>query len=388
MMPRHIFLLDMDGVLLTPGGYHGAVEDTVAFMGSMLGFERVHLSQDDIYALEAAGITNEWDTAAICLALLADTLWSHDPDLAISPAQIARPHAAHGLTPPDFQAFFERLAAPARRSEPGLERAFKLLPARAQRFFREAYVVQGLSQRLQQEHVLGSQAFQETYGLPPALELESYLLIRDRSNVRADARKDLRAWNAHPANQALIFTNRPGGLDGLPGQADYSTGQRVPLTPEAELGARCVGLSDLPIMGSGGIMWLEARRGTTLSTFNKPHPIHALAALAHAAGAAPQVALRRAARLALDQDPDPDWRELELAAVWVLEDSSGGLRSLKTAAELLAQHGIHIAVELIGVAGDEKKTTALTREGAQVFTQFEAALAHAMAGSNDLRAAD
>ena len=156
---KNILLLDMDGVLLTPGGYHRAVEDAVAQMGNLLGFNAVHLNQDDIHALEAAGITNEWDTAAICLALLAGQLWTQEPEANVDTDRLLSPIEPHGITPPDFKIFFERMADPARRAVPGLPRAFDLLSDRQQQFFDEAYVIDGLSQRLQQEYVLGSQAF-------------------------------------------------------------------------------------------------------------------------------------------------------------------------------------------------------------------------------------
>ena len=210
--------------------------------------------------------------------------------------------------------------------------------------------------------------------MPAHLQVESYLLTKDRSNVDPALRNLLLDWRAQPENEAVIFTNRPGGLNGLPEQATFSNGQTVVFTPEAELGGRCVDLRKLDIMGSGGIMWLEAQQGEALSTFNKPHPIHALAALALAAGRTPQRALRQAAALALDNLGTAEWTAFHQVRVWVFEDSAGGLTSLKVAGELLQQVGVNLDVNLVGVAENHRKSRALAEAGGIVYAEFDTAL--------------
>ncbi|RMD92033.1 MAG: hypothetical protein D6814_17515, partial [Calditrichaeota bacterium] len=77
----NIFLFDMDGVLLTPVGYHKALKQTVERVGQMLGFAGVELTTEEIAAFEAAGVTSEWDTAAICSALLLGEAIRQQPNV-------------------------------------------------------------------------------------------------------------------------------------------------------------------------------------------------------------------------------------------------------------------------------------------------------------------
>ncbi len=364
-----IILLDMDGVLLTPGGYHRAVQDAVARMGRMLGFRSLRLSADALHALEACGVTNEWDTAAICLALMAEQLWSHNPQIEISTERITAPIAEHDLAPPDLEAFIEQMSAGPHLNKPPLARAAGLLPARTHPLLASAHSAASLSHRLQQEHVLGSREFARSYRLRPMLDLPSYLATYDRSNLSKESREQLISWRSRPGNAAIIFTNRPSRPpDGLFG------------TPEAELGRQVVGLEQLPLMATGDILWLERQHNQPSSTYNKPHPIHALAALARGTGETALHALQRAAGL-FQGHWHPFWEQFDQARVSVLEDAAGGINSLQAAAARLASGGVSLELDLIGVARQRRKQEALRRAGAVVFADLGAALQAALAGS-------
>jgi len=357
-----ILLFDMDGVLLTPGGYHRALQDTVARLGSALGFSNARLTLEDIHALEACGVTNEWASAAMCLALLALRLWERFPGVEVGPSRLAQPVEAHGLPPPDFAAFIRQMAAAQRAIPEPLARARSLLPVEAHPLIDAAYSVEALSHRVQQEHVLGSRTFARTYRLPAVWDVPSYLLAYDRSNLSPALHMRLAEWLARPEQRAVVFTNRPSTApDG------------VFCTPEAELGARLVGVEGIPLVGGGGVMWLAAQRGVPQGTFHKPHPVHALAALGRALGDSLTEAFVRAAELALERRGQAGWARLEGAQVWVFEDSTGGLESLKAAQRLLAARGISMQVHLIGVSDSPPKRAALEQAGARVYDTLEEA---------------
>lgn len=357
-----VLLFDMDGVLLTPGGYHRALQDTVAFLGRCLGFADSSLSQEQIHLLEAAGITNEWDTAAICLAVLVDELWGRAPEQAVGPELLAAPLPVNGVPAPGFDAVIARLVDGTHSSLDPIRRAQTVLPERVHGIVSKAYSLDGLSQRVQQENVLGSEAFERVYGLAGVRSVESYLLAHDRGNLTAPDRARLVRW-LDSGGAAAIFTNRPTiSPDGRLG------------TPEGELGARLVGLEDLPLAGSGGIVWLEDREGLPAGTYNKPHPLHALAALRMAMGEAQELAYSLAARMAGGEWERSDWEELDGTAVWVFEDSTAGISSLRIAKEILAGQGVSISMQAIGVTESDVKRGALEAAGATVYQTLSAAL--------------
>ena len=99
-------LFDMDDVLLMPGAYHRALQQTVRLVAAALGYGELNLSQGDIQAFEAAGVYSEWDTSAICAALMLENAWTFDPAIQLpgtgsvtDRARQASSHPATGLQP-------------------------------------------------------------------------------------------------------------------------------------------------------------------------------------------------------------------------------------------------------------------------------------------------
>jgi hypothetical protein len=392
-----ILLFDMDGVLLEARGYHIALQETVARLASLLGFANVKLTAADIAAFEAAGITSEWDEAAICTALLLARAWQVDPGWRL-PAEVDDPPAPALLVRgPDFQAFVAemeraaRIGSQAGSGAPPLARAAQLLcedgslpPEQAERlrsFLAAARTIEAsLPMRIFQELALGSRVFQETYGLPARLQVESYLVRYDRANLAPAEAAALRGWlAAEPDRRAAIFTARPslapGGLV-FPG--------------EAEIGARLVGLGGTPIIGLGGTTWLEGQTGQAAETCLKPAPVHALAALRLAlafsststgqagdAQAGQAEALAGAAAFAQQPQPGEAWERLDGAEVCVFEDTRGGMLSALGAQRLLAGAGLRLHLRLFGIGKQPLKVKSLQAVGATVYPDLASALRQA-----------
>ncbi len=353
----------MDGVLLTPGGYHRAVQDTVAYLGRRLGFAQVDFTIAHIHGFEAAGITNEWDTAAVCLAVMARAALAADPLFSIGLALEREMEAPNGLPQPDFQTVIDRLAGETERTMPAMERIRQVVPVDLRWIVEAAYDITGFSKPVQQEYVLGSEKFSRIYGLTPVLNVPSYLLAYDRSNLTDDLRKRLMDWTVLEGKGAAIFTNRPSI------EPDPRLG-----TPEAELGAQVVGLTALPLAATGGIVWLEERYGRPENTFNKPHPVHALAAIRCAMGEPVLGAFKAAGKLVEERVFDEKWPSLNGGRVWVFEDAAGGLDSLRIAKAMLGEIGIEFEARLIGISNSDTKQRALAMAGGQVFTNLTDAL--------------
>lgn len=369
-----ILLFDMDGVLLHPRGYHLALVETVRLIGRALGFRHPRLTQEMIDTFEANGITSEWESAAICTALMLKAAWGPFPDLRL-PEEPPLPNTPrHDMPMPDPRDF---LAALDRSRGEGLsiESVQQLMlsgwegSAPQKRIIRSmlegAHRMRGsLTHRIFQELALGERAFRQAYGREPFFHCEGMLFSEDRPSLMDAQRDRLRAWIGAPGHRAAVFTNRPS--EAPRGFFD---------TPEAEIGLHVVGLEELPVIGHGGLSWLGDRLGLSYGSLLKPSPVHILAALQRALGAPLETALLRAAELAMESKGETAWRPLEGAEVSVFEDAAKGIRSAQDAAARLVELGVRVSLQAYGVTTSPPKARALEGVGGHVFPTLQAALA-------------
>lgn len=370
MTGKTILLFDMDGVLIESHGYHRALQQTIAWMGDALGYRQVQLSDDDIALIESFGISSEWESAAICSALLLADARSHDHDIDL-PERLPAPRAAHGRQAPPLRRFFEQLGplSDSRSALAEIENSLPSLDGYAsdadlmREFLQSARSPDSVTHRTIQALVLGPDAYRETYGTAPDLEAESYLATHDRATLDPARQAELRAWLAEDGHAAAVFTNRPSAPP-----ADHLD------PPEAQIGAELVGLAQLPIVGSGDLGWLALREDQPLYHFLKPSPVHALAALQRALGAGQEQALLQALRRARQQDDAEAWQPLAGSQVWAFEDSAKGLDSVQAAAENLAELGLPLELNLIGVSPHPDKRRELAKVAGQVHADLDRAL--------------
>lgn len=368
----------MDGVLVEPRAYHLALQKTVSLVGKAVGFSDLELKPADIAAFEAAEVSSEWDTAAICAALTLIKAWSVDKHKKLAYSMREIPPQTLELAPPDFHTFAALLGRPEIKGMRPLARAVRLLLeketslTRAQQgelinIFSKARQINGsLTHRLFQEMILGSRVFDEVYGLSPQLDCESFLLAYDRPALSEEECNKLKDWSRDKGHRIVIFTSRPSRAP-----------QGAASTPEAEMGAQLVGLEQTPIAGLGGLLWLSQWLDADVETFLKPDPVHALLALGLAMGREWNQCLENAAAFSIEGGSKLFWERLEGAEVLVFEDTPGGLSSASSAQKLLAEAGVRIKTRFFGIATDERKDRALKAHGAEVFSTLSAALREA-----------
>lgn len=369
-----ILLFDLDGILLEPRAYHQALRDTVGLVGNALGYRAAVLTQEDVELFESVGVTSEWDSSAICSALLLRRIWAIFPERELPSAPPLPQTPMHELPMPQFRNFFRSLesslaadTSPVVAAERSLFNdgfAYSELQATAlQSVLRKAHQPHGsLTHRLFQELILGSDVFQDTYDLEPNLDTAGYLVSLDRPMLVHDLRERLLAWLRQPNHRAAVFTNRPS-----------QPSLRAQGAPEAEMGLAAVDLAELPLVARGGLAWLAEERGLPADTLLKPSAVHALTALLHAAGHPLEAALQAAAALALDRVRDPVWEDLSGAETYAFEDSAAGLRSVRSAQACLARIGIVVLPILIGVTQSPHKKRSLAKAGGDVFPDMERA---------------
>jgi hypothetical protein len=370
-------LFDMDDVLIRPGAYHRALQQTVRLVAAALGYGELNLSQADIQAFEAAGVYSEWDTSAICAALMLENAWKFDP--AIQLPGIGSINVVPGrllpIPPPDFSLFASRLKAPDLQDLRPLKRTEHLLLDNQQRYtpsqsaqirsiLHTARAADGsLTHCIFQELVLGSEVYARTYHLPAVLDVQSYLQRYDVPLLQPGSVASIHRWLERPSHAAAIYTSRPSNP--LPG---------VFSTPEAEMGASLVGLEGVPIVGLGSLLWLSQRRQAGPQAFVKPSPVHVLSALLLALGHPHLICLQEAAALALDGAAGPIWKDLQGAEIAAFDDSPAGLQSAVSAQTCLVTAGISLSMDLFGIASDRQKVGALHSLGAKTYPDLTTAL--------------
>lgn len=370
-----ILLFDLDGVLIEPRAYYLALQETIGMVGRAMGYREVVLTKEDIQVFESAGVSSEWDSAAICAAMLIRRAWTTSQNYRLPSSLPLLEPPPHDLDAPKFRNFFESIGKAAQSGTKPLLLAERQLfsdgrPLTAAQVselrncLRNARRAEySVTHRLFQELVLGSDLYGRIYGFPPHLNSAGYLTTEDRPLLPENARQELRRWLAQPGHHAVVFTKRP------------SRGPQESMNaPEAELGLKVIDLEQLPVIGTGGTAWLAARRGEEVDAFMKPSPVHALAAIRLATGSPLESALQAAATLERDGRADARWRELSSTAIHVFEDSVEGLLSAQSAQRSLQRAGVEVEVALIGISDRPPKRQALESISDELFPSLDYAL--------------
>lgn len=357
-MPKLFILFDMDGVLLEPNGYKQALQTSVKRIGSALGAPNAQITVNQIARFETAHITNEWDTIAICAALILVHVWIHDPTIRLNDVFVQHVPVTHEI--PDFDHFLMVMKdggpLPGKTAFQKICDLFPWLSVNQRTHLkiilencRDIYSSPTLPAH--QETILGSKVFQSHYGLLPQFDSESYLLKYDRPIITPNQRAELIDWLSYPDHFAGIMTNRPNKTQ---------NGHLSP--PEAELGVNAVELDFLPIVGSGILAWY-AEKFLNMPDYSlvKPNPIHALTVILCCLGRSPIDALQISVALWQEKGQRSDWNDLDGSQLVIFEDSTKGLISAQESSKLLAKLGIHINLKLVGVSTNAIKLNALKK---------------------------
>jgi phosphoglycolate phosphatase-like HAD superfamily hydrolase len=373
--PITLFLFDVDGVLLYPAGYKVALRATLDHFAESMGQPPVGLTLDEIAVFEACGITNEWDSAPMCLGALLVEALSHQPDLRRSDVRNTLESIRRNglrIMRPDFAALARQVRDQTPPGSPPTAAIQRVLGERADgsaapllvELFANIYDVHTPTTFVFQHYTLGGERFAQTYGLPAAFEAESALVVHDRPLLDADHRARLADWASAEGQGMAIFTARPS----LP-PADLPAEARAalnPLTypPEGDLAAELLGLAgEVPLISGGRMTWLAEQRDQPPGFYIKPSPVQAIAAIAAAASGEECAALLAAADFfheGVVTGPLALLSERPVRAV-VFEDSSTGIEAARAAVDLLRAGSLDVTVEAIGVAPERAKQEALRR---------------------------
>lgn len=365
-----VLLLDIDGVLVRPGGYRAALHATLNYFVNLMGLPHFEFPEEKLAGFERRGITSEWDMVPLLLGVLWDDILSRKtvtnlPD-DVSSAAIEIGKSLNGYIPADLHIPEFELIAGQYPAGTALEAGFfssipKQLLTNLLHRSRDVHFSQTM--RLFQQYTLGSHAFIETYNLPAELETESLLQKYDQSNINDSIREKL----CQPGIHLTAFTARPS--------APPREVEAPPLgyAPEAEIALDLVGLPDIPLISFGKLQYLGEQRGYDPETLLKPSPVQALAGIAAALTGNEWSALQAAC----------DWYETghlkgvlaelpEAFDVTIIEDTLGGIRSVWAAGEILQKAGLEVSISAYGLtSGSAAKSAAFEQTGVPYFGDWE-----------------
>ncbi|HEX2978776.1 MAG TPA: hypothetical protein VHO48_00800 [Anaerolineaceae bacterium] len=400
-MTAVIALLDLDGVLIRPGGYRAAVEATLQYYIDCMGLKCNPPDSRVMSLFEALGVTSEWDMAPICLAVIldraAERIGQPLPPLDLSGVlEWVRQHSVEPFSIEYVQAVqdLDRYLTLSVLPGEALLAHFKdgqrvsCFPRLAhQPFVQELFThtsdpYQADVTSILQQYVLGSENYQRSYDQPPTLQVDSVLVKNDRPLLEADLGACLAdLWRAERLHLAS-FTARPS----LPPR-DVQESPRG-YSPEAEMALGLVGLSDIPLIGYGRLQTLARRRGISPDILMKPAPVQSLAAIYAAWTRREWPALQWAYDLVeAIQRGEPVQNDSGHAAplpaeiqLHVFEDTVGGMVAGQQAAVILQKIGFQVDLRCWGISAHADKISALASAGATVYPDVNQAMRVAFAG--------
>jgi hypothetical protein len=392
----HLFLFDVDGVLVETLAYLKALQDTVSHFSRQMGVGDHSPTEEEVEGFEANGLTSEWDSGPACVAALLLERLRREPSLplparwpdalaALAASPLAMPRPDYGLLARRVGQRLSEGGSPARAARAvlwdecqaigGLESSraavaalLEALLGRTHDFFHAPVT------RHFQHLAIGSQAVAETYGVAPDFESAAYLQRFDHPLLRPEVRDRLGEAARDGTVRVALYTARPSrppdGVDG-------------PLTgysPEAEMAQSLVSLEPWPVIGRGKVRWLARQVGEDLEGLTKPSPVQALAAIGAAWSGQEVAALEAALALHRQGRLRPPLADLGPATVHVFEDSNGGLQAVARAVEALGAAGVPIVWQPYGIApAKSAKAAALGAGDVAVYPSVNEAILAALA---------
>jgi hypothetical protein len=359
-----IILLDIDGVLVQPRGYLAALRATVQhFVGD---FE---IEEGMLTDLEKRGISSEWDMSPLIVAAYWDDIFARYPmdnlsdDVAIVARQIQdkKVNTKNAILIPEFDLLVGQYPA-----ETAFRcRLFSHIPEELRKnlLMDSRNVRKSETFRTFQHFTLGSKSYQVTYQLPPAFEAQSLLLTEDKINFSGQILDEL----MDPVNRIAVFTARPSRPPRevtvfVPGYA-----------PEAELALDLVGMKDVPLVAFGKLEYIASRYGLEPAALVKPSSFQALAATLAAWTGDELGALQAAYEWRISGKLNGRFNELPNSfELVVVEDTIGGIRSVRAAGELFRKAGFDVVVRAFGLTcGNSVKASAFEAAGVPHFENWE-----------------
>jgi hypothetical protein len=386
-----VFLFDIDGVLVAPGGYRRATQSTLDFFTRRMGIADQILSEETFSVFESQNITSEWDTVPLCLAAILDHIqadypYIELPDNLYQACDVIRSRAVP--TPRvDYHALAARVGSGFQQGYTFAKLALMLndpdqqnppyphllgQPILDSLLEHTLDLTASPTTKLFQQFVLGSRRYQETYGLPAEIESESYLRTYDKPMLSPVLRQDLLVrWHTGKLSIAA-YTLRPSRND------DHLPVRYLSFSPEANIALEELGFEEIPMVGYGQVDRTAELTGVSPRQIAKPSPIQALGALGAALFRDEMQAMLAATRWISQGDSD-FFQRLPALDIHIFEDSAASIEAVRRVSEMLIAIGVPATLHAWGISQNRVKIVALKRAQAEVCADVNAAVDAALA---------
>ncbi|MCD4752563.1 MAG: hypothetical protein K8R40_05790 [Anaerolineaceae bacterium] len=390
MEPIRIALFDVDGVLITPGGYRRATTDTIRSVLDEMNLAQYTPDEKVFEHFESLGITSEWDMVPLYLCIVLNAAAEQ-----INTAQNWQTlnDAQKELKKKNLKLSFDSYAQQERigqitKGQPEAPSELIFEAQKEKQFPFKALVGTGILSHLLkstrsinlspttahfQEHTLGSDLFEARYHIKTANHYENYLSTYDCLALNNQSRKLLEKLVQSNSFKMSIYTARPS----MP-PTGVTPDHNAAYSPEAEQALKMIAIDKIQMSAFGKLTWLAAKVNLTADQCLKPSPIHPLSAIA-AHFTDEITALHWAASCYQAQQngrrsPVPSFSFPQTIELHVFEDSPGGLIGGNAAAHVLNKLGIDVTLSLWGISKNAKKKTALQAQGGIVFEDVNTAI--------------
>lgn len=377
-MSQLVLMLDIDGVLVNPGGYRKATQATLDWFTRRMGKGTVSYTEEIFNQFEAQNISSEFDIVPLCLAEIFDRMQANYPEMHL-PGDLYQACdqlrlMSVVLPQIDFAALVKRvgmalqpghfpseIALQINRS--GVKEApFPHLPSHP---LLDAILSHTRNVRLSpitrlfQQFVLGSNTFQSTYRLPAEIETGSLLSAYDQPLLDRELAKTLmRLWVLNELN-LVAYTGRPSAL---PSEINEPL---LSYSPEADLALETVDMGGIPLVGFGQTYHLSKLSGGKPDQLGKPSLISALGAIGAAVTKDSLEALVAAERW-VNRGENSFFRQLPALDIHLFEDTAASIHCTKQAAAMLNELGVLSRFQAWGIARTPTKIAALQSAGAKI----------------------
>ncbi|MBN1536236.1 MAG: hypothetical protein JW908_05855 [Anaerolineales bacterium] len=384
-MSQLVLLLDIDGVLVNPGGYRKAAHATLNWFTKRMGLETISYDERTLSQFEAHNISSEFDIVPLCLVEIFDRIQAQYPELNISGDLYQACDQLCGLNPEcppvDFSQTAKRVGrvlkpgcfpskAALQANQTGMmNMPFRHLPSHPllDKILSHTRNI-NLSPVTQifQQNVLGSKLYKSVYRLPAKIKTISLLKAFDQPMLdRELAKKLMKDWVLNKIH-LVAYTGRPSALSDV-------NEPLLSYSPEADLALKTVDLGGIPLVGFGHTYRLAKLTNGKPDQLGKPSLISALGAIGAAVTKDSIEALLAAERW-INRGENNFFRQLPPMDIHIFEDTAASIPSTKQAASMLNDIGVPTSFHAWGIARTETKMDALKSAGAEIWDDINAGI--------------
>ncbi len=393
-----VLLFDIDGVLVSQGGYRKAFTDTVSWFMNYFGFPEIQIGREFADRFDAYGVLAEWDMVPLTLSFFLDWYAENNPQ--------ARPFGKleklnnlpriHPAMPfpevlwqkiPQIQDILngEDIPALAVYKHCLDQKDQSILP----RIWDDSVLSELLADSLNvrtswcfqklETYILGSELFEKTFHIPTEKGIPSGLMTVNKALLNEKYRKKILEMNGKSLYVATI-TARPNLL---PACIKDDKTEIISAIPEAEIAMDELGWGDGRIknVGVGILHYYEKKRGLPQDSRLKPNPFHALFAILYAISDSFEKTFNVVSTWDFPEKSEnkinpflPILPEGSMLDIAVFEDSLSGIQSATDAAKILQNYGYIAQTRRYGIYTNPEKAELMKTIGTKCFPTINDAL--------------